>query len=149
MEEEEELQPLDYSFLVDVSVEEVDTSEDVNHNSILELGCIGPHFKHFPTFCFVGNLEIEPSKPMEKCVDEEQCPYVLKFIMPKRYSGIQHLRAKKSKMPDLLLGPFIFTPPPLEHNRKLEKKLMRRKILVPKIEAKKHVLSLSVGSCDP
>ncbi|MCD7454058.1 hypothetical protein HAX54_023375 [Datura stramonium] len=74
LEQEEESQPLDYSLLVDVNVEEVDKSENVNHNSILKLGHISPHSKHFLTLCLVGNLEIEPPKPMEKCVDEEQCP---------------------------------------------------------------------------
>ncbi|MCD9643836.1 hypothetical protein HAX54_031688, partial [Datura stramonium] len=71
MEQKKEFQPLDCSLLVDVDVEKVDKSEDVNHNSILKLGCIGPHSKCFSTLCFVGNLEMEPSKPMERCVDEE------------------------------------------------------------------------------
>ncbi|MCD7467641.1 hypothetical protein HAX54_005190, partial [Datura stramonium] len=35
--QEEESQPLDHSLLVDVDVEEVDKSEDVKHNAILEL----------------------------------------------------------------------------------------------------------------
>ncbi|MCD7453193.1 hypothetical protein HAX54_019998 [Datura stramonium] len=38
MEQEEESQPLDYSLLVDVDVEEEDKSDDIKHNSILELG---------------------------------------------------------------------------------------------------------------
>ncbi|MCD7467206.1 hypothetical protein HAX54_004491, partial [Datura stramonium] len=71
MEQEEESQPLDYSLLVDVDVDEVDKSEDVKHNAIFELGRIGLHSKYFLTLCLVGNPEIEPSKPMEKCVDEE------------------------------------------------------------------------------
>ncbi|MCD9558728.1 hypothetical protein HAX54_016303 [Datura stramonium] len=121
--QEEESQPLDCSLLDDVDVEEVDKSEDVNHNSIVELGHIGSHSKYFSTLCLVGNLEIEPFKPMERCVDEEQCSYILKFIMPKRHNNISHLRAKKGKMQHLLLGPFMFTPLLLEHNRKLEKKL--------------------------
>ncbi|MCD7462994.1 hypothetical protein HAX54_049759 [Datura stramonium] len=57
--------------LQDVDVEEVDKSEDVNHNTILELGHIGPHSKHFSTLCLWGNLEIEPPKPMDRGVDEE------------------------------------------------------------------------------
>ncbi|MCD9646346.1 hypothetical protein HAX54_036113 [Datura stramonium] len=69
-EQEKESQPLDYSLLVDVYVEEVDKSEDVNHNSVLELGHIGPHSKHFSTLYLDGNLKIEPFKPLERCVDE-------------------------------------------------------------------------------
>ncbi|MCE3051738.1 hypothetical protein HAX54_050636, partial [Datura stramonium] len=80
---------------VDVDVEEVDKSEDVNHNSILELGCIGPHSKHFSKLCMVENLEIEPLKHMERCVDEEQFPYIPKIFMPKRHNYIPQLRAKK------------------------------------------------------
>ncbi|MCD7452919.1 aconitate hydratase [Datura stramonium] len=123
MKQEEESQPLDYSFLVYVDVEEVDKSENVKHNAIFELGRIGPHSKHFSTLCLVGNLEIEPFKPMERCVDEEQCPYVLKFTMPRTHNDISHLRDKKYKMQHMLLGAFMFTPPSFEHNRKLEKKL--------------------------
>ncbi|MCD7447437.1 hypothetical protein HAX54_029111 [Datura stramonium] len=108
MEQEEESQPLDYSLLVDVDVEEVDKSDDVKHNLILELGRIGPHSKHFSTLCLVGDLEIEPSKPMERCVDKEQCPYILKFIMQKTHNDIPHLRAKKYKMQHLLLSHFMF-----------------------------------------
>ncbi|MCD7451333.1 hypothetical protein HAX54_011025 [Datura stramonium] len=96
--QEEESQSLDYSLLADVEVEEVDKSDDVNHNSILELGHIGPHSKHFSTLYLVGNLEIEPSKPMERCVDDEQCRYILKFTMPRKHNGIPHLMAKKGKM---------------------------------------------------
>ncbi|MCD9646975.1 hypothetical protein HAX54_037252, partial [Datura stramonium] len=98
MEQKEESQPLDYFLLVDVDVEEVDKSEDVNDSSSLELGYIGPHSKYFLTLCLVGNLEIEHSKAMERCVDEEQCPYILKFIMSKRYNNIPHLRAKNYDM---------------------------------------------------
>ncbi|MCD9561104.1 hypothetical protein HAX54_020065, partial [Datura stramonium] len=58
--------------LVDVVVEELDKSEDVMRNAILELWRIGPYIRHFSTMFLVGNLEIEPSKPMQKCVDEEQ-----------------------------------------------------------------------------
>ncbi|MCD7448070.1 hypothetical protein HAX54_037772 [Datura stramonium] len=123
MEQEEESQPLEDSLLVDVDVEEVDKGEDVKLNVILELGHIGPHSKHFSTLCFGGNLQIEPSNPMEKCVYKKQCPYILQFIMPKTHNDIPHLRANKGKMQFLLLGPFMFTPPPLENNRKLEKNL--------------------------
>lgn len=123
MKHEEEFQLFDYFLWVDVDVEKVSRSEDVKHNTILELGHIGPHSKHFSTLFLIGNLEIGPSKPTERCVDVEQCPYILKFAMPKRQNDIPHLRAKKYNMQHLLLGPFMFTPPPLEHNRKLEKKL--------------------------
>ncbi|MCE2055808.1 hypothetical protein HAX54_043471 [Datura stramonium] len=44
--QEKESPPLDDYFLVDADVEEVDKSEDVKHNAILELGGIGPHSKH-------------------------------------------------------------------------------------------------------
>ncbi|MCD9643198.1 hypothetical protein HAX54_030447 [Datura stramonium] len=135
MEKEEDSQPLDYSLLVDLDVEEVDKSEDVKHNSILELGHIGPYSKHFSTLCWVGNLEIEPFKPMERCVDEEQCPYILKFIMLKRHNANPHLRDKKYKMQHLLLGPFMITPLPLDNNRKLEKKF-RGEIYKLKVEEK-------------
>ncbi|MCD9644132.1 hypothetical protein HAX54_032118 [Datura stramonium] len=70
MEKKEESQPLDYSSLVYVAIEEVDKSEDVKHNAILGLEHVGLHSMHFLTLCLVGNLEIEPSKPMERCVDE-------------------------------------------------------------------------------
>ncbi|MCD7458251.1 hypothetical protein HAX54_037676 [Datura stramonium] len=123
MKQEEESQPLNDSLLVDVDVEEVDKSEDVKHNVILELRNIDPHSKHFSTLCLGGNLEIESSKPMEKCIDEKQHLYILKFIIPKTYYDIPHLRAKKYKRQHLLLGPFMLTPLPREHNRKLEKKL--------------------------
>ncbi|MCD7454020.1 hypothetical protein HAX54_023287 [Datura stramonium] len=56
MEQEGESQPLDDSLVVDIDVEEVDKSEDVKHNAILELWHIGPHSKHFSTLCMVGNL---------------------------------------------------------------------------------------------
>ncbi|MCD7472748.1 hypothetical protein HAX54_014080 [Datura stramonium] len=111
MEQEEESVPLDCSVLADVDVEKVDKSEDVKNNVILELGRIGPHSKHSLTLCLVGNLEIEPSKSMKRCVDEEHCPYILKFVMQKIPNGIPHLRSKKYKMQHLLLGPFMFTPP--------------------------------------
>ncbi|MCE0482423.1 hypothetical protein HAX54_041204 [Datura stramonium] len=52
--------------LQDVDVEEVDKSEDVKHNAVLELRRIGPHSKHLSTLCLGGNLEIEPYKPVEK-----------------------------------------------------------------------------------
>ncbi|MCD7467652.1 hypothetical protein HAX54_005202 [Datura stramonium] len=105
MKQEEESQSLDDSLVVDVDVEEVDKSEDVKHNAILELRCIGPHSKHFSTFFMGSNLEIELSKPMEKCVDEEQHPYIQKFIMPKTHYDIPHSRAKKYKMKHLSLCP--------------------------------------------
>ncbi|MCE3051942.1 hypothetical protein HAX54_051233 [Datura stramonium] len=50
-----------------VDVAKLDKSEDVKHNAILELGQMGPHSKYFSTLSLVGNLEIEPSKPMERC----------------------------------------------------------------------------------
>ncbi|MCE3215669.1 hypothetical protein HAX54_003167 [Datura stramonium] len=123
MEQEEESPPLDDYLLVDVDDEGLDKSDDAKHNAILELGLIGPHSKHFSTLCLVGNLEIEPSKPMERGVDEEQFPYILQFVMPKTHNDIPHLRAKKGKMQHLLLGPFKITPPPLKHNMKLKNKL--------------------------
>ncbi|MCE3049931.1 hypothetical protein HAX54_046147 [Datura stramonium] len=123
IEQEGESQPLHHSLLADVDVEEVDKSEDVKHNASSELGCIGPHSKHFSTLHIGGNLEIEASKHMDRGVDEEQCPYILKYIIPKTHNDIPHLRAKKRKMQHLLLGPFTFTPPPLEHNKILENKL--------------------------
>ncbi|MCD7471506.1 hypothetical protein HAX54_011985 [Datura stramonium] len=70
IEEKKESQPLDYSLLANVDVEEVDKSEDVKHNAILELGHICLRSKHFSTLCLVDNLEIEPFKPMERCIDE-------------------------------------------------------------------------------
>ncbi|MCE3051966.1 hypothetical protein HAX54_051290 [Datura stramonium] len=71
MKQEEQSPRLDDYLLVDVDVEEVDKSENVNNNAILELEHIGPHSKHFSTLCLVGNLDIQPSKPMEIYVDEE------------------------------------------------------------------------------
>ncbi|MCD9646933.1 hypothetical protein HAX54_037190, partial [Datura stramonium] len=57
-EEEEETQPLDDSLLADGDVEEVDKSEDVKYNSILEFRCMGLHSKHFFKLCSVGNDEL-------------------------------------------------------------------------------------------
>lgn len=115
-----EYQSLDYVLVDDAEVEEVYIIKDIKNNAVLELGCVGPHSKYFSILCLDGDKEIET---LERCLDEEQDPYILKFSTPKRQSDIPHLRAKKCKMRYLLLGSFIFTPPPHERDRKIDKTL--------------------------
>ena len=123
VEQEEEFQPFDQNIVDDANVEGVHMSEDVQNKAVSELGHVGPHSKHFSTLCFVGDMKIEPSKLLEKCINKEQEPYILKFATPKGQNSIRHLRAKKCKMRHLLLGSFIFTPPPQERSRKFDAKL--------------------------
>jgi len=97
--------------------------EDVKNNAIHKLGRIGPHSNHFSTLCLDDEKLIEPSEPIEECMEEEQCVYILEFIVPRSENYIPHLGSKKCIMQYLLLGTFIFIPPPLDRNRKIDSKL--------------------------
>ena len=97
--------------------------EGVNNNTIHKLGRIGPHSNHFSTLCLDDEKLIESFEPIEECMEEEQCVYILEFIVPRSENYIPHLGSKKCIMRYLLLGTFIFIPPPLERNRKIDSKL--------------------------
>ncbi|KAG5606673.1 hypothetical protein H5410_028165, partial [Solanum commersonii] len=76
---------------------------------------------------------------MDECIDEVQGPYILKIFSPRRQNGIPHVRAKKCKMRHILLGSFIFIPPPLERSKKVDVKLgVFEKSDYPKFGAKEH-----------
>lgn len=68
-------------------------------------------------------MKIELTEPMEEFGDEEQVAYIMKFAMPRRPKDIPHLKAKKWKMRQQVVGLFDFVPPPQEHSRKLDLKL--------------------------
>lgn len=123
VEQKEEFQVFDQNIINAAKVDEVRKVEDVKNNVVLELERIGPHSKHFSTLCLVGDMGIDPDEHMEESIDDEQSAYILKFVMPRRQNDIPHLRAKKCKMRYLLLGSFIFTPPPQERDRKIDAKL--------------------------
>ncbi|KAK4733897.1 hypothetical protein R3W88_008158 [Solanum pinnatisectum] len=97
--------------------------EGVNNNTIHKLGRTRPHSNHFSTLCLDDEILIEPSEPIEECMGEENCVYILEFIVPTLENYIPHLGSKKCIMRYLLLGTFIFIPPHLEHNRKIDVKL--------------------------
>jgi len=123
VERKKEFQPLEQNIINNAKVDEVCKSEDVKSEAILELERIGPHSNHFSTLCLVGGMRIDPFELMGKSMNGEQSAYILKFVMPRRQNDIPHLKAKKCKMRYLLLGSFIFTPPPQERDRKIDAKL--------------------------
>ncbi|KAG5606319.1 hypothetical protein H5410_027811, partial [Solanum commersonii] len=127
----EEFQPFNYTLFLNIDVEKEYKSENDVNNVALELRHFEYHSKHFSI-----SFEL-----MDKCIDEVQVPYILKFLSPHRQNDIPHLRAKKCKMRHILLGSFIFIPPPLERNRKIDAKLgVLEKSEYPKFGAKEHVL---------
>ena len=97
--------------------------EAVNNKIIHKLGSTRPHSNHFSTLCLDDEKLIEPSEPIEECVEEENCVYILEFIVPTLENYIPHIGSKKCIMRYLFLGTFIFIPPPLERNRKSDVKL--------------------------
>ncbi|KAG5611538.1 hypothetical protein H5410_022819 [Solanum commersonii] len=105
-------------------------SENIVNNVALELRQFESLSKHFSI----------KSKLMDEYIDEEQDPYILKVFSPRRQNDIPHLRAKKCKMRHILLGSFVFIPPPLERSRKIDVKLgVLEKSEYPKFGAKEHV----------
>jgi len=136
-----ESQSFERTFINDVHVEEstlesceevdnvifedssVCTYEDVNSDTILELGRTAPHSIHFSTLCLDDDMEIESSEPLGEPMYEDLGAYILEFIMPERHNYIPHLKAKKCRTRYWLLGPVKFVSPPLEHSKKLEAKL--------------------------
>ncbi|KAK4713446.1 hypothetical protein R3W88_019353 [Solanum pinnatisectum] len=94
--------------------------EGVNNNTIHKLRRTRPHSNNFSALCLDDEILIEPSEPIEECMEEEQCVYILEFIVPISENYITHLGSKKCIMRYLLLGTFIFAPPPLERNRKID-----------------------------
>uniref|UniRef100_M1DKX3 Uncharacterized protein n=1 Tax=Solanum tuberosum TaxID=4113 RepID=M1DKX3_SOLTU len=126
VEQKTEFQPFNYILFLNIDVEKEYKSENV----VLELRQLESHSKHFSI----------KSELMDKCKDEEQVPYILQFFSPRRQNGIPHIRAKKCKMRHILLGSFIFIPPPHERSRKIDAKLrVLEKYEYPKFEAKEHV----------
>ena len=113
VEQKEEFQPFNYILFLNIDVEKEYKSENVVNSAALELRELESHSKHFSI----------KSELMDECIDEEQGPYILKFFSPRRQNDIPHLRAKKCKMRHILLGSFIFIPPPLERSRKIDAKL--------------------------
>uniref|UniRef100_M1DKI1 Uncharacterized protein n=1 Tax=Solanum tuberosum TaxID=4113 RepID=M1DKI1_SOLTU len=113
VEQKEEVQPFNYTLFLNIDVEKEYKSENVVNNVALELRQLESHSKHF----FI-KFEL-----MDECIGEEKRPYILKFICPRRQNDIPHIRAKKCKMRHILLGSFIFIPPPLERSRKTDAKL--------------------------
>ncbi|XP_059315888.1 uncharacterized protein LOC132066646 [Lycium ferocissimum] len=101
-------------------------SEDVKDSASLKFERIGPHSNHFSTLCLEGDMKIEPPEPMNEFGDENQCVFILKFVMPRRQNGIPHLKAKKCKMRYSRVGLLAFLPPPHEHHRNLDSKLGRK-----------------------
>jgi len=97
--------------------------EGVNNNTIHKLGRTRPHSNHFSTLCLDDEKLIEPSEPIEECMEEEQCVYILEFIVPTLENYIPHLGSKKCIKRYLLFETFIFIPPPLERNRNIDVKL--------------------------
>ncbi|KAG5606597.1 hypothetical protein H5410_028089 [Solanum commersonii] len=68
-------------------------------------------------------MKFKLSDLMDECIDEEQVPYILKLLSPRRQNDIPHIRAKKCMMRHILLGSFMCIPPPLERSRKVDAKL--------------------------
>uniref|UniRef100_M1ACQ9 Uncharacterized protein n=1 Tax=Solanum tuberosum TaxID=4113 RepID=M1ACQ9_SOLTU len=113
VEQKEEFQPFNYILFLNIDVEKEDKSENVVNNAALELRELESHSKHFSI----------KSELMDECIDEEQGPYIL-----------------KCKMRHILLGSFIFIPPPLERSKKIDAKLgILEKFEYPKFGAKEHV----------
>uniref|UniRef100_M1E0V5 Uncharacterized protein n=1 Tax=Solanum tuberosum TaxID=4113 RepID=M1E0V5_SOLTU len=130
VEQKEEFQPLNYTLFLNINVEKKYKSENVVNNVALELRQVESHSKHF-------SIKFEL---MDECIDEEQDPYILRFFSPSKQNDIPHLRAKKCKMRHILLGFFIFIPPPLERSRKIDAKLgVLEKSEYPEFGAKEHV----------
>ncbi|KAK4706571.1 hypothetical protein R3W88_033870 [Solanum pinnatisectum] len=92
-------QLLDHTFIDVVTVEkstlDMCKHEGVKINTIYKLGRIGPHSNHFSTLCLGDEILIEPSEPIEECMEEEQCVYILEFIVPTSENYIPHLGSKK------------------------------------------------------
>ncbi|KAK4717982.1 hypothetical protein R3W88_016320 [Solanum pinnatisectum] len=56
--------------------------EGVNNNTLHTLGRTRPHSNHFFTLYLDDEILIEPSEPITECMGEEQCVYILEFIVP-------------------------------------------------------------------
>nr|XP_009768369.1 PREDICTED: eukaryotic translation initiation factor 2-alpha kinase-like [Nicotiana sylvestris] len=76
-------------------------NKDVNSDTVLELGHVGPHSKHFSTLCFDDDIEIESSEPLEESMEEEQAAYILGFVVPEKKNYIPYIKAEKYR---LLIG---------------------------------------------
>ncbi|KAG5589958.1 hypothetical protein H5410_040472 [Solanum commersonii] len=126
VEQKEEFQPFNYTLFFNIDVEKEYKSENVVKNVALELRQLEFQSKHFSV----------KSELMDKCIDEEQDSYILKFFSPRKQNDIPHLRAKKCKLRHILLGSFIFIPPPLERSRKID---VLEKLEYSKFGAKEHV----------
>ena len=118
--EKSTLEPCEVADNVIFEDSNVCTYEDINSNTILKLGRVGPHSKHFSTLYLDDDMEIESSKPLEESMEEEHDAYIFEFVMPKSKKYIPHLKAEKCRVKNLLLGLVIFVAPPLEHSRKLD-----------------------------
>ena len=68
------------------------------------------------------NVDVEKEYKSENVVNNVAL-VATSFSSSQRQNNIPHIRAKKCKMRHLLLGSFIFIPPPLERKRTLDTKL--------------------------
>uniref|UniRef100_M1DAI2 Uncharacterized protein n=1 Tax=Solanum tuberosum TaxID=4113 RepID=M1DAI2_SOLTU len=110
VEKKKEFHPFNYTLFLNIDVEKEYKSENVVKNVALELRQLESHSKYFSI----------SSELIDECIYEVQCPYILKFCSPRRQNDNPHLRAKKCKMQHILLGSFIFIPPPLRGAEKLK-----------------------------
>uniref|UniRef100_M1DMN3 Uncharacterized protein n=1 Tax=Solanum tuberosum TaxID=4113 RepID=M1DMN3_SOLTU len=84
VEQNEELQPFNYTLFLNIDVEKEYKSENVVKNAALELRQLESHSKHL-------SIKFEL---MDERIDEEQCPYILKFFSPRRKNDIPHVLEK-------------------------------------------------------